>query len=331
MALVNIGFVGVGGIAQAHLNNLKEMDDVAITAMTDVDENRLEEACAAYGATGYRSVDQMFGEANFDAVYICVPPFAHGPAEKAALERGIPMYVEKPLSVDAGLPEEIGAEIRRTGLIAAVGFQLRYISTAQRLRDALAGRTLGLVRGVYACPLVQTPWWKKQELSGGQLVEQAIHVVDLIRFLTQDEVSTVFSKAETRVHTQVPDLDIADVTATTLTFESGAVGSLTNTCALPGGFTLELDIVADGLRGRWTMNQLELVDTAGSNVYESDGTSPMALADRAFVDAVIKGSDEGLLSTYEDALKTHRVVMAALKSAQQGEEVRLAIDGGNGQ
>jgi len=320
---VRVGFVGVGGIAQAHLKNVTAYPGVELAAVTDIDAGRAADVAKTYGATVYPDHETMMREAKLDAVYLCIPPFAHGDPERSAIRHRIPFYVEKPLSVSPELPEAIAKEVEEAGLITAVGFQLRYVDTAETLRNLLQGKRLAMVNGHYFCPLVQTPWWRRRALSGGQLVEQVIHIVDLIRYITSDEVATLYCQEALRVHTTVPEFDIADVTVTSFTMKSGAIGSLTQSCALPSGWKAGIDVIADGLAASWTTGELRLTRADGVETVKPEVQDPMAAADRAFLDAVASGSAAGIKSTYQDALKTHRIVMAAVRSAKEGRPVAL--------
>lgn len=324
--MVRLAFIGVGGIAGSHLGNLKKMTDVSVVAVCDLDQGRAEKVAADLGSRAYTDAAAMLKEVEVDGVYICLPPFAHGEAERLALEHNLPFYVEKPLSVDPGLPEEIAQEVDRKGLIAAVGFQLRYSSAATELRQRLAGRTLAMANGHYLCPLVGTPWWRQQAKSGGQIVEQTIHIVDMMRYLTGDEVASVFTAAATRVHGDVPNLDIADVHSISLRFRSGAVGNLVSSCALPSGWHSGIDIVADGMFARYSASGgRSTITTPEGEITVTDGDrSAMATADRAFVDAIRHGDGSRLRSTYADALHTHRLVMAIVRSAQSGKPEEIA-------
>lgn len=320
---MRVGIIGAGGIAQAHINNLKQWDDVQLVGITDVDQARAKSVADQLGAVAYDNVDELFSRASLDAVYICVPPFAHGEPEKAAIAHKVPFYVEKPLGIDLDFAEDLAEQVDRAGLITAVGFQLRYIDTVETLRTRLKGRTLGMVLGRYACPLVSTPWWRKRAFSGGQLVEQVIHIVDLIRYVTQDEYQTVYSKESLRIHTDVEGMDIPDVTVTAVTFRSGAIGSITNTCAIPSGWTADIEVVASDLAARWNPSELTLTDGKETTQEKSKTDNPMALADRAFIDAVASGDPTRVKSDVADALLTQKAVMAAVRSAAQGQIITI--------
>lgn len=320
---VRVGFVGVGSIARAHMKNLSSFSDVQLVAVTDVDATRASEVAAQYGATVYPNVGEMLSEAKLDAVYLCIPPFAHGEPERLCIQHRVPFYVEKPLGLDPDLPEAIAKEVAEAGLITAVGFQLRYVDTIEKLRQALAGKRLGMVSGHYFCPLVPTPWWRRRELSGGQLVEQVIHIVDLIRYVSGDEFASLYCQEALRIHDDVPELDIPDVTVTSYRLKGGAIGALEQSFALPSGWRAGVDVIADGIAASWTTSELVITDGQGTRSIKPESGDPMALADRAFIDAVASGSPEKVKSTYQDALLTHRVVMAATRSAREGRPVDL--------
>jgi len=96
---VKLGFIGVGGIAGTHLNNLKNFDDVEFVAMCDVAEDRAKRRSEEFGGTPYTDFREMFDKEELDAVYICTPPFAHGEQERIACDLKIPMFIEKPIGV----------------------------------------------------------------------------------------------------------------------------------------------------------------------------------------------------------------------------------------
>ena len=71
---------------------------------------------------------------SLDAVYICIPPFAHGDVEAAVIAAGLPFFVEKPLSLDIAAAEAIAREVQQRGLITAVGYHWRYLDTVEEAR-----------------------------------------------------------------------------------------------------------------------------------------------------------------------------------------------------
>ena len=85
---LNIGFVGCGGMTQSHLPGVKADPDVTITGFCDLRLELAQQRVAENGGKAYDDAAAMFDDAKLDAVYLNLPPFAHG-VEFAAIERGI--------------------------------------------------------------------------------------------------------------------------------------------------------------------------------------------------------------------------------------------------
>ena len=90
-----IGFVGTGGVAARHAHILRGFSDVRLIAGTDVDPTRAKAFAAAHDLVAVPDVEALLA-ADLDAVYVCVPPFAHGPLEDVLLAAGLPLFIEKP-------------------------------------------------------------------------------------------------------------------------------------------------------------------------------------------------------------------------------------------
>ena len=114
---VKVGFVGTGGIANGHLRNLAEMKNVHIAALCDVDEARVNAAVETYGGQPYTDYREMFDGADLDAVYFCLPPFAHSDAEIVAAERGLHLFVQKPVVLELETGIRILEAVKQSGVI----------------------------------------------------------------------------------------------------------------------------------------------------------------------------------------------------------------------
>ena len=98
MEKVKLGFIGTGGMAGAHMRNLKDnFEDVEFCAMCDISEDRAKGRAEEYGGNAYSDFREMYDKEDLNAVYICTPPFAHGEQERIACEKGIAMFIEKPI------------------------------------------------------------------------------------------------------------------------------------------------------------------------------------------------------------------------------------------
>ena len=320
MNKTRIGFIGVGGIAQRHLGVLESLPDVELVGFADTDFNRAVEAAARYGARAYGDHDGLLSDTSLDAVYICIPPFAHGAAERAVIARGLPFFVEKPISLDLDLAERLAAEIAAAGLITAVGYHWRYLDTVDEARRTLAERPARLLSGYW---LDQTPppqWWWHADQSGGQMVEQTTHILDLARYLVGD-VTSVYGLADHITRPDFPGLDVPTVSTASLKFASGAIANFSSTCLLRWGHRVGLHLYGDGIAMELTDHDI-LVDVgAGRPVRHAEG-DPVWREDRDFIDAV-RGEPNRIRCSYGEALKTHRVALAITESVRTGQAVSL--------
>jgi predicted dehydrogenase len=144
---VKIGFVGTGGIANHHMRTLAQVEEAEMVAFCDLAEEKALEATATYGGRAYGQCEVMYDNEELDAVYICLPPFAHGRQELAAIGRSLPIFVEKPVATTMAKAREIQAAIEAKGLVSAVGYHWRYMDTTkralERMQDAPVGFALG--------------------------------------------------------------------------------------------------------------------------------------------------------------------------------------------
>ena len=262
----------------------------------------------------------MLAALDLDALWICVPPFAHGAPERAAIAAGLPFFVEKPISLDAALAREIDEAVRGAGLVTAVGYHWRYLDTVDEARRLLRDNPAHLMSGYW---LDQTPppdWWHREDRSGGQIVEQATHIIDLARFLAGD-VTEVFGLAAARPRDDFPGLDVATASTAALRFASGAIANLSATCLLRWSHRVGLHVFADGLALELTDHDLMVDVGRGRPVRGADG-DPVWRQDRAFLDAV-KGGENRIRAPYAEAVQTHLVALAVAQSARTGAPVRM--------
>ncbi|MFC0810686.1 glycosyltransferase [Paracoccus panacisoli] len=320
MDRIRLGFIGAGGIAHRHFGVLETMPDVSVVAVTDPDQGRADEAARRMGATTYPDHATMLAEAELDAVYICIPPFAHGDAERACIARGLPFFVEKPLSLDLELAEDIAAAVERAGLITAVGYHWRYLDTMDEARAHLAQNPAHLMQGFWIDQTPPPEWWWRADKSGGQVVEQATHIIDAARFLAGD-VTEVYGLNAQRERGDFPGLTVPTATAATLRFASGAVANLASTCLLRWNHRVGLHVFSDALAMEITDHDIMIDTGRGRPVRHADG-DPVWREDRDFVEAVM-GRDNRIRCPYAEALETHRVALAISRSAETGALVKM--------
>ncbi|MDE2998341.1 MAG: Gfo/Idh/MocA family oxidoreductase [Gemmatimonadota bacterium] len=320
---VKVGFIGAGNISRAHRRHLKRIDDVAVVAVCDVDRAKAAEAAEEWNAGVFTDYRSMLNEVELDAVYICVPPFAHETQEILAAEKGIALFVEKPIDLGMDTAREADAAIREHDVISCVGFQGRYLDIIDRTRDLLAHRQVGLAIGYWMGGLPGSYWWRRKHLSGGQAVEQTVHVTDMARYLFGD-VKTVFAGGRKGLMTDVEGYDIEDASAATLIFENGTLATLFSACFLSCGHRGGLDIYTKDMVIEYKERKsITVVQGDRSERFEV-GNEYWQEMDNAFIEAVRTGDRSKLRCPYADAVKTQQVVVAVNRSLETGEPVSIA-------
>ncbi len=323
--LVRIGFIGMGGIAQRHLESLNDNPDAELVAYCDIELEKAEQAVQQYGGNAYDDFAAMLEREELDGVVICTPPFAHGDIELAACEKGLHMLIEKPVTLNVAMARPILEAVEAAGIITVVAYKYRWDDHVNKAREMLQGQTIGLVFGNFWGRTPGVAWWRIKEQSGGQNVEQTTHIFDMARFLA-GEITRVQAFGTLQIMNSVyPDFDVWDATAANLEFANGAVGTISSTCLSQHwgqsslrvlGHDIMVNVVGDTLS--WASE-----DGEGEYTKQVDGYGEEA---RVFVEAVMTGNRIQIRSDYADAVRSLAVTEATNRSIENGGEVVEVAD-----
>lgn len=345
MSKLKIGFIGAGGMADAHLKGLVNQElfpDVEITAFCDVFLAKAQAQADKYGAQAFDNPKTMIAETGIDAAYVLLPPFAHGDAERACIEGNVPFLVEKPIGKDPVLLKELRDEIVTKGLITAAGYMNRYQPSVQAAKEAFLGDEAILAHGGWlGGPPVLQPgkepapilrWWVVKEKSGGQMVEQVTHTIDLVRYFLGDAVE-IYAHATTAFNKKVPNLmtgyTIDDAMTTTIRFASGALATILSSASTPkagavgGGLFLDIHGMKTSARFLGWGHEVTIAREGADNETVKPAAEIFPLEDRAFLDAVKTRDASKIRTDYADAYKTAMVAIGANVSAETGKPYDL--------
>lgn len=317
---INVGFVGAGGRAGSHMKVLQGMSDVKITAICDVAADTAKRVAGELGANAYTDHHEMLDKEDLSVMYVSVPTFAHTDAEILAAQKGIHLFLEKPVAPSMDKALEILDAVKAADVVTSVGYQVRYLGYVQQARTFLSKQTIGMAIVSRLGGLPPTAWWKVMAQSGGQLVEQTTHQVDLLRYL-MGEVEEVHAYYALRTLGDVDGLDIPDVYTLNLKFASGAIGSLTSACSLrKGGGGSGMTFLLDDAKAE--------VGSGGVTVTPEGAADPgpvpenLGDIDEVFIEAVRTGDRSKILSDFEDGVRSLDVSLAANRSAETGKPER---------
>lgn len=327
MAL-RVAVIGAGRRGGAHAEAVADLEEQArVVGIADTDEGRVRALVgrSAPHATPYTDALAMLREAAPEVVHITTPPPLHREHALAAFAAGAHVVIEKPIALTVEDAEAIGEAAARAGRLVHVCHQIRYAPGMVELKERLAGQPVALTHiwNYRKGPDIPGNW--DRAWGGGHVVEWGIHFLDLCRYLLDTEATEVYARYTDQVLLGQPGWDNWDGYSLTVQWANGAVGGYASTYALkpgiPGDSGLAI-IAAAGKAtcgfagGSWTTPE-------GTESWGGKGGDGERELSRAFYRAVADGDRSGIRQSFEDALRTHRLVLAANASAIEGRPVRL--------
>ena len=332
MSTLRTGILGCGGVAQRHAQTAVQLkDEIELVAFCDADEARARafaEQFSAGRALTFTDHRAMFARANLDLAMVCLPPFAHSDEVDCAAERGIHLLVEKPIALSSELAWRMVDAAERAQIKTQVGFMYRFGAAMQAFKtrfDAGAFGAAGLFSARYFCNSSYADWKRSREQSGGQLVEQVIHLFDTMRYLLGEPVS-VFSRQANFFHRDIEGYTAEDVSATVFGFPNGGLGVIYATNgAFPNRWVKEWRIVTQRLVAEFAdWNHATFTPTGAPDLAPETISSEQdvfALQLRDLVNA-IRANGETRTPLREGA-KSLDLVLAAARSAEARTELNL--------
>ena len=324
---LTFGLVGAGGISHSHLPHLLALGaDVYVYA-----EDGAEELVARHGGTVVDSLEDLLSRVDF--VDVATPTYTHFEIAEKAVAAGKGVILEKPLTRTDAEAERLLDLVERAGVKLFPAHVVRFFPEYVQLKNAVSSGALGdlaVLRFVRSGAFpTRTPWFADRALSGGIIMDQMIHDLDIARWLA-GEVVTV-SAVSNRTGDAEHPVEAAHVL---LTHRSGAishVAGIWGPAHLP--FTTEYSVTGtlgslehSSAAQRNFRADLPVATVGGELVPEADpAESPYFLEIREFVAALTQGTPTRV--TIEDGAVAVRLASAALRSLETGQPVTFSETG----
>jgi predicted dehydrogenase len=330
---LSIGILGAGSMGGAHARRLAQLPDVRITAICSQPRETAERLAAeatAGAARVYDDVRVMLRKEKLDALYVCLPPYAHSGQVEAAARKGIHLFVEKPLALTTSRARRMLRAAQQSGVITHVGYHMRYGGAVRRLKQLLESGAAGrptLFDARFDCNSLHSAWWRDKTMCGGQVFEQVIHLYDMALHLL-GAPSRVAGFTANLCHAHVPDYTVEDTSASVIRFRSGAMASITGSnCAVPMVWNGPFTLVCEKLTAYVTSpNEAEFIYTAETPVRRETvrcADDPYLEESRAFIAAL--RDEPAALAPFSDGVTGLTVVAAVLtSSAADGKPIVLS-------
>ncbi|MBC8154786.1 MAG: Gfo/Idh/MocA family oxidoreductase [Bacteroidetes bacterium] len=193
MQKIQVGVVGTGFIGPAHIEALRRLPNVEVSALCEVSQELAEQKAAQLGIPRAYTFEELLKQDDITSVHICTPNFLHYSQSKAALLAGKHVICEKPLAKDLAEAEELVALAKQTGLVNAVHFNLRYYPLARQMKAMREKGELGDIYSIIGSYLqdwlfydTDYNWRLEPDKSGDSraIADIGSHLMDSLEYIT---------------------------------------------------------------------------------------------------------------------------------------------------
>jgi predicted dehydrogenase len=336
---IGFGIAGCGMIGKVQAEAIASIPGARLLAVCARDEKRLTEFAARFGATGYTDYNRFLDHPGLRIVNVCTPSGLHAEQGVAAARAGKHVLVEKPIDTTLEKADALIEACDRGGVKLGVIFQSRFLPSVQKIKRAIDEGRLGrlMIGDAYV------KWYRSPEYyadswhgtaamdGGGALINQAIHTVDLLRWMMGPVDAAFAMKAALRY----PQIEGEDTLVASLRFKNGALGVIEAATSAKPGFKRRLEIsgergaiILDGdTIGCWAIDG-EGQEADGGEQTTDGSADPAAISNEGhrrqiedMMMAVIE--DRAPMIDGREGRKSLEVVIALYESAVSGQAVRV--------
>jgi predicted dehydrogenase len=334
--MLKVGLIGIGFMGRGHLDNYIRLEaegfPVRLTAICDIDEKKFQNIFvpgnidvgnATYDFSKYNlytDIDEMLEKENLDYVDIALPTYLHAEAAIKALNKGINVLCEKPMALTVEESQAMIDAAEKNEKKLMIAQCLRFWPEYEVLKEYVETEKFGKVTGAYFFRGGANPkwsyqnWLQQKDLSGGVLLDQHIHDVDMINWLfgTPKAVSTIAKNV-------IPTSGY-DIVSTRYIYEDGKVVTAEDDWTLEGDFGFEM-------RFRVNFEKGNIIFEKGSlKINPNDGESfaPELPKDNGyyreikyFANALLNNTSIETADPYS-TMETIRIAKAEMVSADNG-------------
>ena len=326
---MRLALLGAGRIGAMHARILAGLVEPGSLVVADPEPGRAGSVAATVGAQA-AGIEEAIASA--DALVIAASSSSHPALIRAGIERGIPVFCEKPLATDLGETQRVADEIEASGIAFQLGFQRRFDAAYREARRLVTDGSLGTLYVLRLAGHDPEPAHEAYiPASGGIFNDFSIHDFDVTRWLTGQEVEEVYADGGVLGFPMFAKYDDVDTAVATMRLSGGTRAILSATRHDPLGYDIRTELfgsgdsVSIGLGPRTPMRSLEpgVAPPAGPAWSQFIDRFHDAYADevRAFL-RVARGEEESAC-TARDGLEAARVAVAATRSLREHRPVQV--------
>jgi predicted dehydrogenase len=329
---IRIGMVSFAHMhAYSYAGCLRQISGVQLVGIADDDPARGKEMAETFNTRFFPDTEALLDE-GLDGVIICAENASHHTLTELAAPRTRHILCEKPIATTLADARAMIDVCTAHGTKLQIAFPVRFSPPVQRLKALLDEGTLGQIYSVKTTNHGRMPggWFIEKTLSGGgAVIDHTVHVIDLLRWFWDTEVTEVY--AEVGYSLLHPDLGIDDAALLSFQLAMGAYGTLDTSWSRPESYPTWGDVKLEVLGERgiarvdaFNQNLAVYSDQAGKGQWVHWGSNPDVGLIRDFVDMIAK--DRQPFITGYDGLKALEVALAAYRSADLGAPISLPLE-----
>jgi UDP-N-acetylglucosamine 3-dehydrogenase len=314
MKRLGVAVIGAGFWGRNHARNFKELEETELLAVCDINAERAKVVAERFNVKAYTNAGKLLRRKDVEAVSICAWSTSLAKEALKALKAGKHVLVEKPMATTTRQAERLLETAEKGGLHLTVGFLMRFIPGIKHIKDSIENRKIGSLVCATAKRVSQ---WPERIGDVGVVKDIAIHDIDVMRYLFNEDPIAVYAKTGSMRHKK-----FEDYAQIMLTFESGKSGFIESNWLTP--YKTRTLIVTGSkaiMKLDYITQELMIEDAKETVQPRYPWREPLELELRHFANCVLK--KEKPIITGVDGLKALQIAEAALKSSTKGKVIKL--------
>lgn len=184
-----VGLVGIGGMGFVHYNAYKTLDNAKIVAVADPRVEMAKEKIGEDDVRVYASMEEMLRSEELDMVDICTPSYMHADMAIMAMESGLDVLCEKPMSLNSENTARMIEAHKRTGKAYMTAHVVRFMKPYMYLKSVIDSGELGKPVHIQMKRISGIPrwswedWMRDTNKSGGAAIDLSIHDIDFVQYV----------------------------------------------------------------------------------------------------------------------------------------------------
>lgn len=332
--MLRLGIIGAGRIGKVHCESIgRYVKDAVVASVADPFMNaETEKTVKALGAEKVtKDYREILADKSIDAVLICSSTDTHAKISIEAIEAGKHVFCEKPVDHDVDKILEVKAALAKSNVKYQVGFNRRFDHNFEAVRDAIASGKIGHLDVLKICSRDPgAPPVEYIKVSGGIFLDMTIHDFDMVRFLSGDEVESVYAVGGVTVDKAIGEAGDIDTAIITMKLKGGTLAVIDNCRRATYGYDQRAEAFG-------ALGQVAIANDCKSSAVISDANGVTAekplyfFLERymqayvkeitEFVDCIV--NDKPVPVGIEDGLQAVAIGIAAKKSLETGMPVKL--------